>query len=121
MLNIENRKEIIKSLSKEIKELKKEIKDTQRKGQYRGSDQCSLITKKEKFRYFNMAHTLIKKFKKDENILEKTGSELFDAIKWFGIENNWKRNSEDYSFHSKYSIDFNYLKIEIEGICNGKN
>lgn len=49
-------KALLKEKAKEIRALKLKIKDTQRKGEYAGSDQWKLVLEKSAFRHHHIAY-----------------------------------------------------------------
>lgn len=126
MLSLINRKEIIKNNIIKIRSLKKEYKILQKNKKPFYSTYRLTMDEKEKARYFNIAHTLIKKTKKD-NLLELSNIEIFDLIISLRIETKWKKNKiEEYGYYSysnidksiRTSIQINLLRKELEGIYN---
>lgn len=127
MLSLINRKEEIKNSVFKLRKLKKEYKELQKSKKPYYSSYLKTIEEKNKARYFNIAHTLIKKSKR-EDLLSISNIELLNLILSFKIETKWKEEKlEEYGYlclqnkdkNIKTSIKSNCLRNELERIYNG--
>jgi hypothetical protein len=109
MLSLKNRIENMNLKIQELRKLKLNSKELQRNNSFGWQDANNIDLAKSYLRYYNIAHTLIKR-RGSLNILEMNSKEILDMIVELGIETKWKNNNK--------CLDISYIKNFIKEIQN---